>query len=267
MGSRSLVILIPLLFASSATAQNPQASWEGLSGLLSAPSARVLDAGHYTASFSEHRHQEYMQGVRLEDRFILGTANFGFGREWEMSFGILKELIQWGPLQAQSGSSKDSDTYFIVHFKRQVHQDRWGGVLSIGMRDVLDCTRKYRGYWPRTGRGRKAFLVYTRPFGIQCRPGGCPCIANVGITYDRSGLGGFLGIAIPVIPEMQLVAEVVNDSTFHDFEDAFSANPQGETTVNLGVRFLPTAVPGMTVDITSLGDSDFSFAFGLSYGK
>jgi hypothetical protein len=267
MRTRFLWLAAALCVAAPLCAQNPPASWEGLSGLLSAPSARVLPGGHYTGMFSEHRHQEYLQGQRVEDRFIIGTGNFGFGDRWEMSFGVLKQLVQWGPLQAQAGAPKDADTYFLAHFKRQITPDRGKGALAIGVRDVLDRTRHYRGTFPDTGRGRKAFLVWTRSLRLGQKPETCPCEVNIGLTYDRSGPGCFLGVNIPVVPQLALAAEVNTDSTFHDFEDAFSANPEGETTVNLGVRVFPESVPGMVVDITSLGDSDFAFAFAVSYGK
>ncbi|HEY3417169.1 MAG TPA: hypothetical protein VGM23_09825 [Armatimonadota bacterium] len=242
-------ILFGVLCAGSlAWGGQPTASWEGLVGLYTQPTAETVTDHQVLLTFSEIRFTESNSVNRVEDTWFSGSLTYIPAPRWETALTWRHERVDQF-LESQAGPIAHLDKNEITgHFKyvlQPVEPDRLG--LAVGMMDVANATDEVEGL--ETNRGRRFFLVGTYNW------------AHLGVTYDNHGSGVYFGARWSVTDNLELLGEYVVSPTFVQTTPL----PTNSVNFNLGVRFYPRELPNLRFDMTAVGDSNFNYGFSLSY--
>ncbi|MHB9023168.1 MAG: hypothetical protein ACYC7E_03200 [Armatimonadota bacterium] len=244
----SALIFGVLLVGSLAWGGQPTASWEGLVGLFTQPTAETVTDHRVLLTFSEIRFTESNSVDRVEDIWFTGSVTFIPAPRWEAAITWRNESVdqflenQAGPVASLGESMFTGQLKYVL---KPVEPDRLG--LAVGVMDVANATEIIDGR--QTNRGRRFFLVGSYNW------------AHLGVTYDGHGSGIYAGARWSIADNLELLGEYVVSPTFVQTDPL----PENRVNFNIGARFYPREVPDLRFDLTAVGNSHFNFGFSLSY--
>lgn len=245
---RHCALIVVFLVALLPCCAQPAASWDGLVGLFTQPTAETFDPGQFALTYSEIRFSQEEGGVKRENTWFAGSATATLSRHWEVAANgrhdVVKDFIggDLGPTQQYTNSGLVGDVKYIA---AQPQGNNIG--LAAGVMDITNGTREIGG--ADIGSGRRFFVVGSYKW------------AHLGITHNNGDIGAYAGAEMPIIDNIDLLAEYVTQPSFAQI----SPRPSPAANFNLGLRFYPRNVPGLRIDAAAVGDGQFNFGFSLSY--
>ncbi|MHB9024897.1 MAG: hypothetical protein ACYC7E_12100 [Armatimonadota bacterium] len=229
-------------------AGQPTASWDGLVGLYTHPTAEMLTEHRAALTFSEIRFTESNSVNRLLNYYVESSLTYIPAPRWEVALTLRDEQVHHF-LEHDASFLDYRQEYYLTgglkYILQPVEPDRLG--LAVGVMDVANATETIDGQ--DTERGRRFFLVGSYNW------------AHLGLTYDGKGVGAYAGARWTILDNLDLIGEYVTNPTF------VQTNPLPECKVNfnLGVRYYPRELPNLRIDMTAVGNSNFNYGFSLSY--
>lgn len=247
MGIKGLWLLMLLCLSLPCVAE-PAASWEGLTGLFTQPTAQILPRGNAALTYSEIRFGQENCPRKSTDTWFTGSLTAALSQRWEIGITSRHELVKHfcddslNPVDKYDASLLIGDVKYLI---TPPAKNRVG--IAIGVKDITDATSEVGGFCAE--RGRRFFLVGSYDW------------AHFGLTQDDSGVGAYAGADFPIGENVDFVAEYVTRPSFVHL----IPEPDNTANFNLGVRFFPRAVPGLRIDTVAVGDGEFNFGFSFSY--
>lgn len=236
------ICLLPRILAAE-----PTASWEGLTGLYTQPTAEILPPGDISFTFSELRFKQSNDIDRLENKWFTGSAAFSLFNRLKVAVTDRNEVLRQGPL-GDAFPTRIDETMYLGHVKYVLaHPDRRKLGLAVGMLDITDETDRLDGV--DLDRGRRLFLVGTYDW------------ASLGVFQQDDNLGGFFGGRLALTDNIELIGELNSQPLFAHL----TPEPVNRMNFNMGLRLHPKQVPQLRVDLAAIGDGQFDFGFSLSY--
>jgi hypothetical protein len=227
----------------------PVASWDGLVGLYTQPTAEGLRPGQVAITYSELRFGQEDNNTELKNIWFTGSATAALTKHWEVALNVRNELAKTyvnndlAPVTSLSELQVVGDVKYIF-IRPQDH--RIG--LAGGVMDLTNTTKSIAD--TDVGRGRRFFLVGSYQW------------AHLGLTQDDGQFGAYAGADWNLADHIDLIAEYVTHPTFAQMTTSLPSNTHN---FNIGVRMYPKAVPNLRVDLAAIGDGQFNFGFSLSY--
>ena len=225
----------------------PSASWEGLVGLYTQPTAETLHPGEIALTYSEIRFSELNEPRESRDSWFSASATATLTRHWEVGLTLRNETLKSFETNDLSPTLSVQQAHVIGDVKYIVTPPQGKRIgLALGVQDITNATNEIRGV--ATDRGRRFFLVGSYQW------------AHLGLTDDKGGLGAFAGAEWPLTDNVDLIAEYITRPTFILLKPTSS-----KVNFNLGARITPRSVPNLRIDLAAIGDSRFDFGFSFSY--
>lgn len=242
------IVTLGLLALVTPTFAQPAASWSGLIGLFTQPTAESLPAGQVALTFSEIRFSQENSDLESEDIWYSGSATWAISPRWEVALTNRHEVDKLFVDTDVEPQRKIDSTYLIGDVKYIITPPRDNKIgLATGIMDLTDVTDKLGGM--DVDRGRRLFLVGTYKW------------AHLGLTQDNDGFGAYAGATWGLTDNIDIVAEYVTKPTFVQL----TPRPNNDVNFNLGARIYPRGVPNLRIDATAVGDGTFNFGFSFSY--
>ncbi len=247
----STIVLCSMAIAAAlvpARPEGPAASWEGLTGLFTMPTAQTLRHGQIALVYAEARFANERDGRKSLDTWFTASAATAVFPRLEIAVTSRHEIYKFGPGSTSGFTNQLNDTFVLGHVKYVVVRPDTRKVgLAIGALDITDTASKLEGI--NVGRGRRIFLVSSYQW------------AHLSAFYTDGHLGASAGAQWSVTDNIDLVSEVVTNPVF------VKAIPSSNSGVNfnIGARIHPREVPNLRFDVAGIGDGKFDFGFSLSY--
>ncbi|MHB9132085.1 MAG: hypothetical protein ACYDBB_13505 [Armatimonadota bacterium] len=250
----SMRYLLTMLFITwlcvPAYAGDPSASWEGLTGLFTQPTAEIQQEGDVAITFSEIR---FIQGNHVAERstiwYVESLTYVPFDR-LELAVAYRKEVVRYRPLTQPNNdpSAQVDDKLILGHVKYIITPPELHKIgIAVGAMDITNETDTLSGV--DVGRGRRIFLVGTYEW------------LTGGLSYQNNKLSWFGGARWSITDNLDLIAEYVKAPVFVEVIPP----PTIDANFNLGMRFHPRQVPNLRVDMAAVGDGQFNLGFSFSY--
>jgi hypothetical protein len=123
----------------------------------------------------------------------------------------------------------------------------------------------------KVGNGRKVFLLATKRV-VEDKATGRFLDATLGVTNDDQKTAGMFGVELAMSPTMSYIAEGMWDAPYVDFRGIYLEdnpvdrnNHPGRFIFDMGLRFYPDLLPGLTIDTGFVADGQPEFSFGFNY--
>jgi len=245
--SGGVLLTLMLVAAPWAGANGPTASWEGLTGLYTQPTAEIMPRGNVAFTFSELRFKQGNGTERLKNSWFAGTLTYAPTSRLELAVTDRHEIVKLGPDEDDITTQLD-ETAFLGHVKYVLaHPGPRKLGLAVGVQDITNATDRIETR--DMERGRRVYLVGTYDW------------ANAGVFHRDGKLGGFIGARFRLTENIDLVGELNSRPQFAHL----IPEPNNTMNFNLGLRLYPAQVPRLRIDVTAIGDGQFDFGFSLSY--
>jgi hypothetical protein len=245
-------LFLPLVafFASLAVCvAEPAASWGGLVGLFTQPTAETLQPGHIALTYSEIRFNQENDTTELRDSWFQGCLTTTLTPHWEIGVTSRHEILKYFVDNTITAAEKYDQTMIIGDIKYIFTPPKGNRVgVAAGIMDITDDTNNIDGI-DDLERGRRFFTVGSYKW------------AHLGLTYDDGGFGAYGGADLPITNSLSLIVEIVSQPTFV----GITPEPDNTINFNLGARFYPPSIPGLRVDAAAVGDGTFNYGFSFSY--
>lgn len=259
-----VILLITLAGCSWAEREPNQfvtTSWDGLTGMFVAPTARMMGKGRIAFGFNEAKHTEFVKTVRSVDRQIRGVVTYGLTDWFEVSASYYNDILAVPRLPIL-----DNQAFTEFGFKVRVMEEsttHWFPEFSIAVRDLTNDSSDV-GSLDYIHNGTKVFLLASKKVFKKSETGRF-LDAHFGLTFDHNTVSGLVGFELTLAPNASLISEWIWDSPFINFRDYGENDVPGRFVFDPGIRFYPEMVPGLALDLGFIGDSEFEFSFGASY--
>ena len=236
-------------------------SWPGLSGLYIIPTARVIGYRHLSVGFNESKHSEYLGG-QFTDRQIRGVFTYGV-TDWLEIYGSYCNDVFITSKPPNLGNQRFSTFGFKA---RVLVEDPhlWYPEVSVAVRDISNATHSV-GPLENVNNGTKGFLLASKKLFRNDAVGRFMDV-HAGLTWDRAKTAALAGFELTLAPNASLIAEGMWDSSYLDFRRFGQSDVPGRFIFDAGLRVYPELVPWLVLDMGFVGDSEFEFSFGASYG-
>jgi hypothetical protein len=226
----------------------PSASWDGLVGLFTQPTAETLPPGQVALTFSEVRFLQENNDVQVENIWYTGSVTAALTPHWEVAVSGRNDVVKTFLGDAVLPQSKISQAKIIGDVKYIVTPPTGNRIgLAAGVLDITDTTDTIHG--EDIGRGRRFFAVGNYKW------------ATLGLMEDNNKFGAYAGAKWDIFDNLDLIAEYSTRSPFV----VISPKPANRANFNLGARFYPRSVPNLRLDAAAVGDGEFNFGFSVSY--
>lgn len=222
----------------------PSASWQGLVGLYTHPTAETLPNGSTLLNFSEIRFSQRDDGLGQQSIWYYGTLTVVPAARWEVTVGRRHEIVRSeNPLRPELNDHQNiGNVKYVILPTTPRHIGVAAGVL-----DITGATQELDGQ--NTDRGQRYYLVGSYEW------------AHFGVTHDRAGVGIYAGARWTLTDNVEVIAEWVSRPLFVKTIPP----PSNGVNFNLGVRLHPREVPQLHIDAVAVGDGRFDYGFAIGY--
>lgn len=265
-----------MAYAEPAPRQHAVQSWHGLTGLYVVPTARTLNGGQWGVGYNESKHVEWIGDSRFVDRQVRSSVTYGVTDGVEVYGGYLRDLFLVGGAAYSIGSAADgtilqNQSFNQFGFKwRFLKETKSRPAVAIAVRDLFNQTQDITPL-ENVGNGRKVFLLATKRV-VEDKSTGRFLDATLGLTNDTKKTAGLFGVELALSPTMSYIAEGMWDAPYANFRDIYLQdipadrnNHAGRFIFDMGLRFYPDLLPGLTIDTGFVADGQPEFSFGFNY--
>lgn len=270
------VLLGSMAYAEPAPQQHPVQSWHGLTGLYVVPTARTLGGGQWGVGYNESKHVEWIGDSRFVDRQVRASVTYGVADGVEVYGGYVRDLFMIGDAAYSIGAPAYStiltnQTFNQFGFKwRFLKETKNTPAVAIAVRDLFNDMQDIEPL-TNVGNGRKVFLLATKRV-VEDKSTGRFLDATLGVTKDDQKTAGLFGVELALSPTMSYIAEGMWDAPYVDFHGIYMEdnpadrnNHAGRFIFDMGLRFYPDLLPGLTIDTGFVADGQPEFSFGFNY--
>jgi len=270
------MLLSSAALAEPAARQHAVQSWHGLTGLYVVPTARTLNGGQWGLGYSESKHVEWIGDSRFADRQVRTSVTYGVADGVEVYGANARDLFLIGGAaysigSAANGTILQNETFNQFGFKwRFVKETKRVPAVAIAVRDLFNDMQDITPL-RNVGNGRKVFLLATKRV-VEDKSTGRFLDATLGVTNDDQKTAGLFGVELALSPTMSYIAEGMWDSPYVDFRGIYLEdnpvnrnNHPGRFIFDMGLRFYPDLLPGVTIDTGFVADGQPEFSFGFNY--